>query len=175
MTDISASGGWPQADPDRVALDRRPTAPSTRAGELLARANQVAHGLRALGLEHGRHGRRRRCPNGDRDARAVPRRPADRALHHADQPPPRRPRDRLHRRRLRRQGVHRHERFADARHGRGRRDRLPRRAAASPSAPSTASGRTPSSLDGQPDDAARGPDAGAAMHYTSGTTGRPRA
>ena len=51
-----------------------------------------------------------------------------------------------------------HERFADARHGRGRRDRVPRRRAASPSAATSPGFRSYAELnDGQPTDAARRP------------------
>jgi long-chain acyl-CoA synthetase len=55
MTDAPIElGFWrlAQADPDRTALVT-PDGREHTAGELLAAANQVAHGLRALGLERG--------------------------------------------------------------------------------------------------------------------------
>ena len=51
MTDI---GFWRQAAADRERLALvAPDGTEYRAGELLDRANQISHGLRALGLEAG--------------------------------------------------------------------------------------------------------------------------
>ena len=58
-----ALGFWNLAteDPERIALVTQDGRERT-AGELLDAANQISHGLRALGLETRRHRRRACCP-----------------------------------------------------------------------------------------------------------------
>ena len=159
-------------DPDRVALVDPDGRERTR-GELLTAANQIVHGLRALGLK-----------TGDCLARAAQRRGDDRAVpgaiqiglyltpinHHLVGA-----RDRLHRQRQRRQGVRR---------ARALRRRQHRRGATSSTFPRSerfavgnVEGFRPFAelTAGQPERAPEERIAGQAMHYTSGTTGSPRA
>ena len=158
----------------RPARARRPRRARVTAGELLAAAQPArarAAGARAASRATRRDGAAERR----RGVRALPRGAAGRPVPHADQPPPRRPRDRLHRRGLRGQGVRR------------RTSASPTRAAAaatrSASPPSAAS--RSATIAGLPRlrRADRRParrrcptdrTAGAAMHYTSGTTGKPK-
>ena len=141
-----------QADPERMALIT-PDGRENTAGELLAAANQVAHGLRALGLERG-DTVAVVLPNGIELLEVYLGAMQIGLLPHPDQPPPRRARDRLHRQRQRRQGPRR-PRAVRRRAGQGGRPR-----STSPTTEpvrgrrrSTASGPAPSSTDGQPDTA----------------------
>ena len=87
------------ADPDREALVA-PDGTSLSAGELAALANRISNGLLALGVRPD-DTLALVLPERRRDGGVVPGGNPDRAVRDADQPPPRRPRDRLHRRRLR--------------------------------------------------------------------------
>ena len=163
----------------------RPRTPTTRplvtpdgtritAGDLLARSNQLVHGLRKLGLQQG-DVVATLLPNGGADDRDVSRGDAGRALSRADQPPPRRPRDRLHPRRLRREGVRRRRHASPT----SRRRRPPRRTmpgepAASRSARSPGFQPYAALTDGMPTTPPADRAAGQVMNYTSGTTGRPK-
>ena len=149
---MSEYGFWnlAQQDPDHLALVDAGRRRAGRAGELLARANRLVHGLRALGLGTGD------CvaivlPNGARDDRALPRRRAGRLVPDADQPPPDRVRDRLHRAGLRREGVRRRT-SASPRPARGAADEIgfPQRGALRGRRRCPASAPTRSSPTGQP-------------------------
>ena len=147
-----------RSGPRPAGAGRPARAASTRAGELLGRANQV-------GPRPARPRASRRAtplavllPNGTElielylGALQIGRLP------HADQPPPGRARDRLHRRRQRRQGLRRPRALRRRGHARrGRRGRLPRRPPLRRRHRSTASAPTPSCSTGQPTTAARGP------------------
>ena len=55
-----------QEDPEQARARRPRRARGATRGELLASCNQVVHGLRALGLEHGRRGRDACCRTASR-------------------------------------------------------------------------------------------------------------
>ena len=99
------AGFWKyaQEDPDYLAIVD-PDGTEYTAGDVLARANQVVHALRALGLEKGDTRRRGAAERSPPDAR-VPRRAAGRLVLRADQLPAVAARDRVHPPGLRREGV----------------------------------------------------------------------
>ena len=172
-SDGSGSGPSPLPTPTgwRSSTPRRRLTPS--AGWTAA-ANRVANGAAGLGPERGDAHRRRVAQRG-RLPRAVPGRHADRPVHHADQLPPHRPRDRLHRAttaRPRRSWSR--ERFAAAGRGGGGGGGPRRSRHGSPWARSTASAPTTSWRPASPRPVRTGGTAGQTMLYTSGTTGRPK-
>ena len=99
----TGSGGWPS--PIRSGSAEHPRRPET---PLASCCRGQPDQPRPAGARPGAGRHRRRGPaQRHRDAGARTSAPADRALPHAHQPPPRRSRDRLHRQRQRRQGARR--------------------------------------------------------------------
>ena len=167
-------GFWAIADstPERLAIVDAEGMTWT-FGELEQRSNQLAHGLRGLGLQRG-----------DGVTIVLPNEVMFVELYLAaiqiglyltcDQLPPRRPGDRLHRQRLRGEGA-RHARAVRRRCDGGRRERSRFLSlTASPSARSRASAPTPRWRSGSPTSRPDDRSPGTSMLYTSGTTGRPK-
>ena len=153
MTDTVGFWKLAEEEPGRLAVSTRAGARSTY-GELWAESNRLVHGLRALGLHDGRQ-RGRGAAQRHRDARPVLRGHAGRLVPHADQPPPGRARDRLHRATTARpRRFVGHERFADAcAKAASRRSRSARTGASPIGDGRRASARTPTWSTGSPTDA----------------------
>ena len=102
---MESQGFWgrAQADPDWIAVVE-PDGTEHTAGELLGRVNQITHALRAKGLRPG-DGIAALVPNGVAPLELSMAALAGRLVLHPDQLAFHRPGDRLHRARLRGEGV----------------------------------------------------------------------
>ena len=167
-------GFWKYAeeDPEYIAVVD-PDGTEHSAGDVLALANQWVHALRVLGMERNDTVA---AVLAERLAavRALPRGAASRLLLRADQLPAERVGDRIHHQRLRREGIRQRRTLRrPRRQGRRRSGRIPRTRGSSFG---TIPGFRPvdDALAGQPTTLPDNRSTGASMHYTSGTTGKPK-
>ena len=168
------AGFWKYAkeDPDYVAIVD-PDGTEYTSGEVLARAQPARARAAFARLAEGRHCR---CDPAERpspDAR-VPRRAASRLVLRPDQLPALGARGRVHPERRRRQGVHQPRTVR--RHSRAQPPKRPasRRPIGLPTGRSRGFGPFDEVVDPQPTTNPENRATGAAMHYTSGTTGKPK-